>query len=146
MIGMGNRYMFSPSENSFLPKEMKADYVAAGTWPEDAVDIPDHYFKCYSKNPPEGKCRGVVDGLPCWVDEEKSDHEVEVSNNQIRATLFAKVQRKADALATAVDLGMATKEEEAQLDKLKRFKVELMRIDVKSRSLVWPDIPDVELM
>lgn len=48
---------------------MKSAYVAAGSFPSDAVLVDDTVFATYSGNPPSGKKRGATDGAPAWVDE-----------------------------------------------------------------------------
>lgn len=59
---------FSPSQNVFYPMEMQADYEAAGSWPPDIVEVDDAIANEYRGTPPAGKVRGVVDGMPAWVD------------------------------------------------------------------------------
>lgn len=59
---------FSPSKNSFYPSEFFSAYEEAGTLPEDLVEVSEEIFNEYILQPPEGKIRGVVGGMPAWVD------------------------------------------------------------------------------
>lgn len=65
---MGDNMFYSPSKNACFAPEFRADYAAAGTWPDDAVEIPRELFLIVS-NPPAGKMMAPgVDGLPMLVD------------------------------------------------------------------------------
>ncbi|MDR3538242.1 MAG: hypothetical protein P4L71_17235, partial [Acetobacteraceae bacterium] len=60
--------IFSPTTVAFYPVELQADYVAAGSWPADGVEISDQVWETFKGSPPDGKIRGAVDGAPAWVD------------------------------------------------------------------------------
>ncbi|MEB2439863.1 gp53-like domain-containing protein [Citrobacter braakii] len=75
-------YVFSPEKNAFYPLSLKATYVNAGTWPEDATQVEDSVYIEFAAPPPEGKFRQAgPDGLPVW-EEVKA---VEQSEEQIKA-------------------------------------------------------------
>ncbi|WP_159711394.1 phage tail assembly chaperone [Geminicoccus flavidas] len=61
---------FSATANAFYPSAFRADYEAAGTWPEDAVAVPYSTFQEFALDAaPAGKERVVgPDGLPMWAD------------------------------------------------------------------------------
>lgn len=63
-------YCWSRLNNTFYPIRMQARYIAAGTWPEDAVEVDDSVFAAFGQGgPPAGKKRGVgEDGMPVWID------------------------------------------------------------------------------
>lgn len=62
-------YIFSAKNNAFYPVDMMDDYVAAGSWPDDGVDVTKEVFLEFAGIPPTGKERGVgEDGMPVWVD------------------------------------------------------------------------------
>ncbi|SQI42309.1 Uncharacterised protein [Leminorella richardii] len=66
---MTNNYVFSATDNSFYPTELREMYEHAGTWPHDARPVDDTSFAEFSGFAPEGKSRGAGDdGFPCWVD------------------------------------------------------------------------------
>lgn len=60
---------YSPTTNAFYDPRLKSRYEAAGTWPDDAIEVPSETFRTYGQGQaPEGKMRGAVDGMPAWVD------------------------------------------------------------------------------
>ncbi|HEB1071820.1 tail fiber assembly protein, partial [Escherichia albertii] len=52
-----NQYIYSPSENAFYAVNLKNTYEVNGTWPADALDIPDDISVKYMAEPPQGKIR-----------------------------------------------------------------------------------------
>ncbi|KZQ18686.1 tail fiber assembly protein [Enterobacter roggenkampii] len=64
-----SEYIYSAKNNAFYPVDMKEDYVAAGSWPDDGVDVSKEIFLEFAGISPAGKERGVgEDGMPVWVD------------------------------------------------------------------------------
>lgn len=62
-------YAFSASENAFYAKALINDYIDAGSWPDDAIDVENRIYLEYSGEAPEGKYRIVdSDGMPAWAD------------------------------------------------------------------------------
>lgn len=63
-----NGVYFSPSTRSFYLAGIKAAYVAAGTWPTDAIVVTDDVFKQYGLTVPKaGYMIGETNGAPSWV-------------------------------------------------------------------------------
>lgn len=60
---------YSQSTNAFYPGDFRQDYVDAGTWPADAIEVTDSEYKKYGQGtPPAGMQRGAdSDGRPTWV-------------------------------------------------------------------------------
>ncbi|WP_333012677.1 tail fiber assembly protein [Kluyvera sichuanensis] len=67
--------IFSPSQNKFFPVVLKPNYEKAGVWPVDGVGVTYEVYLEFIANPPAGKERGVVDGMPAWVDKPVPTHE-----------------------------------------------------------------------
>lgn len=61
-------YVFSATDNAFYPLSMRQQYVDAGTWPADAVQVSDDIFNEFTGPSPIGKIRGVVSEMPAWAD------------------------------------------------------------------------------
>lgn len=61
-------YYWSSSKSTFLSSEYYDQYQAAGSWPSDAVVVSNDVFQTYTQNPPDGKKRADVNGMPGWVD------------------------------------------------------------------------------
>lgn len=73
-------YVFSPAENAFYLVALKDDYLSAGTWPSDGINIDAEDALVFMGEPPEGKVRGIGDdGLPCWVDLPPPTHEEQLA-------------------------------------------------------------------
>lgn len=62
-------YYYSPSQNIFIPESLKQNYIDAGTFFEDAIEVDDEIWSEFSASlPPEGKIRKAgKKGLPEWV-------------------------------------------------------------------------------
>lgn len=68
--------VFSPSEKAIYPAFMYEDYVNAGTWPKDGIEISDEdAIKFNGSNQPTGKELGLVNGVLAWVDLPAPTHE-----------------------------------------------------------------------
>ncbi|EIE3104030.1 tail fiber assembly protein [Escherichia coli] len=73
-------YVFSPAENAFYLVALKDDYLSAGTWPSDGINIDAEDALVFMGEPPEGKVRDIGDdGLPCWVDLPPPTHEEQLA-------------------------------------------------------------------
>lgn len=60
---------FSPSHLEFCDPELRAEYEAAGNWPEDARAVKNEDFEEYGRGSPPLWHRLGADehGQPCWV-------------------------------------------------------------------------------
>lgn len=73
-------YVFSPAENAFYLVALKDDYLSAGTWPLDGINIDAEDALVFMGEAPEGKVRGIDDkGLPCWVALPSPTHEEQLA-------------------------------------------------------------------
>ncbi|MCG2596549.1 MULTISPECIES: hypothetical protein [Burkholderiales] len=61
-------YFYSAVKNAFFPEDMKSAYEGAGSWPADALSVPDEVFAEFGLSaPPQGKQMAPgADGLPTW--------------------------------------------------------------------------------
>jgi hypothetical protein len=63
------QHVYSASTNAFYPTALQATYEAAGTWPDDVIEVTDEEEATYMGAPPPGQTRGAgPDGHPTWVD------------------------------------------------------------------------------
>lgn len=61
-------YLYSKEKNAFYPLSMKQDYIDAGSWPADGVEVDEAVFAEFQITP-AGKIRVTgEDGLPEWGD------------------------------------------------------------------------------
>ncbi|HDG1698187.1 TPA: phage tail protein [Kluyvera ascorbata] len=66
------KYVFSAISNAFYPLVLQSIYEAAGTWPSDGVEVEESVYDEFTAEAPAGKTRGVVNGMPAWVDVEQA--------------------------------------------------------------------------
>ncbi|GJL37065.1 tail fiber protein [Enterobacter hormaechei] len=135
-------WAFSPATSAFYAYAVKDLYDAAGTWPDDAVDISDALREQFSTAIP-GKIIGAVDGLPSWVDEPPPTHEEAVAAaDNTKSALRATADSAISPLQDAIDLDIATDDESALLTAWKKYRVLLMRTDTATApDITWPDVP-----
>lgn len=61
-------YLFSRSTLAFYPDVLRNNYEAAGTLPEDVIEVSGDIRDTYNGKPPTGKRLGInSDGMPTWV-------------------------------------------------------------------------------
>lgn len=70
------KYFYSAKNNAFYYFGWKEDHDAAGTWPDDAIEVADDIHEKYSADPPTGKILiSGADGMPAWGDIPPPTHE-----------------------------------------------------------------------
>lgn len=139
-----NNYIYDAETNLFYPVALKPEYVAAGSWPTNGIEIEDTLFNEYSGPQPEGKIRGVGgDGLPCWVNIPPLTSSELIAQAEFQKTeLMSLANNMIAPLQDAVDLEMPTAEEVVMLKAWKTYRVLLNRIDTeKAPDIVWPATP-----
>ena len=139
-------FIFSASENMFYSKLDKPSCERAGTWPEDAVDVDDDVFLVFSATPPIGKHRGVVNGMPAWVDiPPPTASELIAAAAREKVSLRQASDSEIEWRQDAIDAGIATAVETEALAEWKKYRVLLMRVDTsKAPNIVWPTPPDAQ--
>ncbi|PQQ30551.1 phage tail protein [Photorhabdus luminescens] len=138
-------YFYSAKTNAFYPVELEQNYIASGSLPDDIIEVSiDIYQEYAANNAPEGKYRiAGQNGLPEWADippptKEELQKYVESKKQQF----IMEASQQMAPLQDAVDLGIATKEEEAALLGWKKYRVMLNRIDISQASdIEWPEQP-----
>ncbi|EEX2874306.1 tail fiber assembly protein [Escherichia coli] len=136
-----NNYKWSAKYNAFFPVALLPEYKA--TWElSDLVDVSDAVQAEFCREAPEGKIRGVVDGMPAWIDiPPPSTAEIaelaEIKKSQLRVVADVEIAWRQDA----VDAGIATAEETAALSEWKTYRVLLMRADTSAPDITWPVQP-----
>lgn len=115
---MIDTYLFCTKDNGFYPLALKADYEAAGTWPEHGKEVSSEvYFVFSPENAPEGKMRGSdKKGNPAWVDIPPltREEQVEIAEAKKQA-LIAEVHTETEMLRTKLALKRIKPDEEALL-------------------------------
>lgn len=98
--------------------------------------LPDHETLKKPSSPYD-----AWDGLQ-WVE----DHEAEAAAalaaaTATRSALLAEANQHIAVLSDAVDLGMATEDEQAAYNAWRRYRVELTRLDLTITPIEWPEKP-----
>ncbi|MER2473647.1 tail fiber assembly protein [Photorhabdus laumondii] len=138
-------YYYSAKTNAFYPIELQQNYIASGSLPDDIIEVGiDIYQEYAANNVPEGKYRiAGQNGLPEWADippptKEELQQYVESKKQQF----IVEASQQIAPLQDAVDLGIATQEEEAALLVWKKYRVMLNRIDISlAPDIEWPEQP-----
>lgn len=138
-----NEYIFSPGKNAFYPLSLQSEYEAAGTWPEDGVPVSVDVYTHFSDLPPDGKVRGVIDGMPAWVDIPPPTHEELVAiAEQKKKALLAEAVKATSMWRTELQLGIISDEDKAALTDWILYHRELQGIDTDTApDIEWPDKP-----
>ena len=137
-------YFFSAKNLAAYPLEFIADYEAAGTWPDDAVEISQGDFESFFlASAPAGKMLGAKGGRPAWV-----SIPVDV------ASLASSARAKRDSLLRDVyDVGVIRLRREeragadvsAKLAELDAFAILLLNVPQQPgfpTTITWPEEPN----
>ena len=129
---------YSKSTGGFYVSGIHGDDI-----PGDAVAITVEYHAELLDGQSNGKMISSDGaGYPFLVDPPSpTDDERQKSAAAYRDHLLAQATIRINPLQDAVDLGMATNEEEALLLLWKRYRVDLNRIDITSHPVNWPQQP-----
>lgn len=138
---------FSATTCWFYPLDMKQDYIAAGSWPDDAVEMTDKEKETYwTTQPPSGKqLGGDKKGRPVWVDIPPLTKEQAIFFAEERKQfLIAEVHTETQMLQTKLVLGRITSDEKVLLIAWLDYLDELEAVDVSTApDIIWPVKPVV---
>lgn len=132
---MTTRLFYSGSERGFYDDESDL--------PPDAVEISHERYEELALAQQSGRIiLPGPDGYPVAPEREPpTDEQVRAQNTLARDDLLSTVGVKISPLQDAVDLGISTEAERAQLAVLKAYRVQLFRMDLSPRIPVWPTLP-----
>lgn len=138
-------FYYSAATNAFYPVALKADYDAAGTWPDDAQALSDRWYQHLIAGQSEGKVIVANEySQPVLADPPAPSQE---ELNARALTQKAKLMQEADSaiapLSRAVKLGIATPEEVQRLEQWETYTVLLSRVSTADPSSVeLPPVPE----
>ncbi|WP_025138071.1 tail fiber assembly protein [Achromobacter sp. DH1f] len=141
------QFFYSASANAFFPDGLRADYERSGTWPSDAVAVPDAlYMQFGCGEVPHGKIRvSGSDGMPMWGDVPPlTPEQALVAASTKLSSLMAHATAAIAPLQDASDLGIATDAELQALTTWKRYRVALSRLPSQKGfplDVDWPEQP-----
>lgn len=97
---------YSATQNQFYPDEYRDRYEASGTWPADAVEVPeDLYRACVSHRPADMEMVPGPDGLPILVKREAPPWSPDALLNGFRAAREVVLNRLAGIAFAALVSG-----------------------------------------
>lgn len=141
-----NQYKYSASQNLRYLISLLPFYTDQSALPADMIDITDVMAAEFFDNPaPDGKVRAAgEDGMPRWVDAPAASHESLVAKAEYqRSVLRDRATAEIDWRQGAVDEGIATEKEAADLSAWNKYRVLLMRVDTsKAPDIEWPVKPE----
>lgn len=135
---------YSAKNNAFYEDTMKDDYIQAGSWPDDLVEISDEAYNALFAGQSDGK---VItpgdDGRPVLTDPPPPTNEQLIAQADSRVkSLMAYATSAIAPLQDAEDLGMQTDDEAAMLKAWKKYRVQLNRVDTsRAGAIDWPEAP-----
>ncbi|PHM65615.1 tail fiber assembly protein [Xenorhabdus sp. KJ12.1] len=139
-------YFYSAKNNAFYPVLLKTDYINAGSWPDDGIEVSDNIYSEFVSNiPPQGKMRiAGKNGSPAWSDiPPPTQEELQQQAERKKQSLLNDADKKIMRLERIVKKNMATNDEINQLDNLELYSIELSRLDCsKVSDIIWPKNPE----
>lgn len=132
---------YSPSENSFYDDNLRSDYDINGTWPDDALEISEQWYRYLLDKQSEGKTINQNEyGQPVVTEPESpTQEELTEQAEKQKSKLLAEAESIISPLERAVKLGMATDAEREMLELWERYSVHVSRVNTENPE--WPDKP-----
>ncbi|WP_371972721.1 tail fiber assembly protein [Lelliottia nimipressuralis] len=128
---------YSAAMNGFYSPELKDDYEAAGTWPDDATEISNEEYEALLNG--QGSGQIIIpdaNGKPELV-TPAIDHVSETGSR--KRLLLKEAAEIIFPLAMAVKHGMATEDETASLEAWEKYSVLVNRVNPGED---WPLKPE----
>ncbi|KLU16499.1 phage tail fiber assembly [Xenorhabdus sp. GDc328] len=139
-------YFYSAKENQFYPYELKQNYINAGSWPDDGIDVDDSVYSEFVGNmPPEGKIRiSGNNGLPAWGDiPPPTKEELQQQAERKKQSLLNRADTQIMRLERIIKRNIATNYEINRLDNWELYSIALSRLDCsKVPNINWPKKPE----
>ncbi|TDN51019.1 virus tail fiber assembly protein lambda gpK [Buttiauxella sp. JUb87] len=133
--------VYSPSENAIYQLTLYSEYIAAGTWPMDGIDITDEDANRFNGgNKPLGKMLGMVNGNLAWIDEPPMTQEQLIAHADVKKqSLINAAMQSINVLQLKLQTGRTlTDAENVKLNTIMDYIDAVTAIDVS-------DIPNVNL-
>lgn len=137
-------YVYRPMTGAFYNDALEADYRAAGTWPGFYVRVADEDYHALMAGQATGKV--IAPDKRCYpvlVEPPAPTQEEQVRQAFTEKAALMKVAGEAlTPLMDAQELGIATDEELAALERWRLYRVMLNRLDISTApDIQWPELP-----
>ncbi|WP_049617160.1 tail fiber assembly protein [Yersinia rohdei] len=138
------KVFYSATDNSFYPDELREQYVTAGNWPDDVVEVSNKLFQEFITAPAGKERKAGADGMPRWVDVQPPSKIELIAQAEYKKTeLMSQANSAIAPLQDAVDLEMAKADEVTALQSWKKYRVLLNRVDIDAApEIEWPVAPE----
>ncbi|MDN0095114.1 tail fiber assembly protein [Yersinia rohdei] len=138
------KVFYSAIDNSFYPDELREQYVTAGNWPDDVVEVSNKLFQEFITAPAGKERKAGTDGMPRWVDVQPPSKIELIAQAEYKKTeLMSQANSEIAPLQDAVDLNMANADEVTALQSWKKYRVLLNRVDIDAAPEIdWPVAPE----
>lgn len=141
-----SEFIYSAKNNAFYPVDMKEDYVAAGSWPDDGVEVSRDIFIEFTNTSLSGKIRKPgTDGLPTWGDLPPLTNQERIAQAEAkRQQLLANANSITADWRTELSLGIISDEDKLSLVKWMAYIKELKAVtiaDAIENDFTWPTLP-----
>ncbi len=136
--------VYSPLEKAIYPAFMYEDYVNAGTWPADGIEISDEDAITFNGiNQPAGKQLGLVKGGLAWVDlPAPTQAELVSAAESKKQTLLDNVNSRTQIWQTQLALGIITDADKATLITWMKYAQAIQAVDTSTApNITWPTEP-----
>lgn len=133
---------YSPSKNAFYPDELKQDYLDAGSFPDDTIEVEDDVWLEYAGNsPPEDKVRIAGEGgRPTWGNlPALTQAQRTAQTNEKKQQLLNQVKSTTQLWQTQLSLGMLSDENKGRLIAWMKYAQQVESVDAGSPN--WPEEP-----
>lgn len=133
--------------NAFYPKALKKDYIVAGTWPDDLIEVTNEIYHEYGDGfVPENKVRIAGENeLPIWG-TISIDYASKAETG--RQHLLSVASTVTADWMTDLQLGIISDEDKASLILWRTYIRQLKELDLSAvtdeesyNGIVWPDKP-----
>lgn len=139
------KYLFSPTQNAFYPYSLKEEYLVAGSWPIDGVDVGEDIFEAFTCENPSGKLR-VADkeGYPSWGDVPPLTHEESVSQAEsTKNGLVLSAKQVISIWQSELLLGTISEQDKAKLSSWIAYIKSVLALDTANfPDITWPEKPE----
>lgn len=136
---------FSATTCWFYQMDMKPDYIDAGSWPDDAVEMTDKEKETYwTKQAPPGKqLGGDKKGRPVWIDIPPLTHAELVEQAEAKKqVLITEVHTETEMLRAKLALKRIKPDEESLLIAWLDYLDLLEAVDTSlAPDIDWPQKP-----
>ncbi|MEN3753801.1 tail fiber assembly protein [Mangrovibacter sp. SLW1] len=146
---------FSADKCQFFIGTLKDSYIAAGTWPDDAVEVDSEIEAKYSALPPDDKILGAdSSGLPVWSDKPAPTQDELISETKDQQeVMITEAKDTISIWQSELLLGTISDDDKASLTAWISYINELQALDFSSitdeasyNAFVWLTKPTTQTM